>query len=803
MVPATEGLHPLLPERVWLAVTQDGAAVGEPPVVAARGGKVRFGGDGSLPGVWPLVVTADADAREVELTIRSVDHTQTVSLPVTWPDRGHLTLPARTDVIAQEGRFEVLLTGEDLPAPDLLDVVVGEGEVVGVDVVPDGIQITLEPLDSPAARVFSIGVRDLRTPDLPAWGEVRVRARPRVPLEAEPGATVTLAVGERSYGPFVADENGRISARVDQFPGENAVTARLVDDLGNEAVTTLPLADPQVPALVAMAGDRGSVERAPRVVWVRAVHPAGRTWTGEAPTCRSPAVGALDVVAVVPGLYAVPLDGRVRAGAADIRVECRLEDAATSVRVGRRSGLPAHVLLQVWPTELSTDLPVAEVRVALEDAQGSRLDPDGVEVQAVHGRIQRVELRGEVLTAEYDGTRAVEPGTDTLVARYRHPVSEDPPVSLGLRWTDTPVAGELRLEATARDAMGRPVRGAGVSVSLGEEAVEGTTDDAGVALLRVPVPAGNGPLRIVASSGRALLRALAVRGTLGAFTVDSRGSVEPLESSRVLSLSPGRVSGISVAFDPPILRTGRNSMAYVTVALEDRAGRPVLDESVALDVTEGRVGPLVARPDGTLVAEYRPDEGDRAREVVLTASTDTLKSSARLELEPRLGRVMVGPTVGWTTNLGLVSSPRVGFVADIRTGLLGETVLVRGAFGGYGVSGRASTGIGDDVELVGSVLPAQVALLLRQDRAGVGFWGGAGGMVAIHALQARFGGALVAEGTRALSGGTVLGGMGYRLGVADVVGELEWSFIPGPGGDLAFTGNLGGLTASAGFRLVY
>lgn len=801
-MPAAERLHPLLPERVWVMVTDEGEPVLAPPVVEAQGGRVRFGGGATLPGVWPLLVTS-LTASDVQLTVRAGAEEETVTLPVEWPARTPLEVPARTDAVAQGGPLEVLVTGDDLPPVELLQVTLGEGRVLRRTRTEAGILLTIELHDRPTARVVSIGVLDPRASARPAWGEIRVRARPRIPLEADPGARVTLRVGERAYGPFVVGDDGRVEVRIDQYPGETSVLVELEDDIGNATTSTLPLNDAAAPSLLAMAGTRVSPSRPPRVVWLRAVHPAGRAWRGEAPSCRSPAVGTLEVVSVAPGLFAVAVDGSTRDVRADIRLECRLQEAATTLPIGPRPDIATSVLLQVWPTELSTDLPVAEVRVALEDAAGQRLDPANVHLHALHGTLRAPQVRQDVLAAEYDGTEAVEPGVDTITATYRNPVVEGRASSMSLAFQPLPSLGRLRVRARPLDLLARPLRDVEVEVEVGETRASATTDRDGLALVDLPLAPDRGALIVSARSGEAFVRAVSPAASLSPFEVDSRFDPTPLEASRTLTLSPGRVAGLSVAFDPPVLRTGRNSIAYVTVGVEDRSGRPITDQPVRVTVSEGSVGPLIPRPDGTLVAEYQPTGSDRARIVTVTASTDTMKSSGRIALEPRLGRVMVGPSVGWTTNLGRVSAPRVGVVADVRTRLLAETVVVRAAFGGYGVTGTAATGIGEDARLDGSVLPATLGVLLRQDRGGLSFWGGGGGTLAFHPVTARFGDVIVADGTSVLGGGTIVGGIGYRLGVGDLVAELEWAFLPGTGGELAFTGNLGGLTPSAGFRLVY
>jgi hypothetical protein len=802
VVPASPGLHPLLPERVWVGVFEDGQPIRTPPVVTARGARVRFGTTPAAPGVWPLIVTPDAEARQIALTVASAGDTHTATLDVRWPAPGGLVLPVRLEAVAQAGPVAVPIRSDDPPDPEHLQVTASEGEVVAVERTDEGVVATLALDDSPLARIVSVAVRDTRKRDRPTWTTVRVRARPRVPVEAPPASQVRLHVGGRSYGPFTVGASGRVDARIDQYPGEGRVDVSLIDDVGNEASSTLPLATTDRPTLHVVPGARVTPEHAPRQVWVHATQATGRVWTGAPPVCRSPASGALPVVAVVPGLYAVPIDGRMRARAIDKRVECRLEETSASIRVGPVPGVPTQVLLQVWPTELSTDLPVAEVRVAVEDTRGLRLPVGDVVLEADLGQINRVERAPDRLLAEYDGEPAVGAGEDRIRARYVPPVASAPVTGLAMAWRLLG-PGRLRVDVETRDRRGRRVRDAAVAVSAGDLPVDGRTGPDGRVSLEVPFPDGSGPVVLVARSEAAALRTLVSRTATETYRVDSRGELPPIEAEQTVQLSPGRVSGISVAFEPPVLRTVRGSVALVIVTLEDRSGRPVLDMEVDLDVTEGEVGPLIPRPDGTLVAEFTPGPSDRAREVTVTARTEALRTTGRLELEPRLGRLLIGPTVGGLSNLGLINTVYGGVDADIRTGLLGETVLVRAGIAGHGVTGSAATGLGPDLVLRGTVVPVTLGLLIRQDRGGVGFWGGAVGAVAWHQVTARFGTDAPVTGTTAITGAGLLGGVGYRLGLGDLVTELRWTYLPGPGGQVGFTGNLGGLSAGVGYRFVY
>jgi hypothetical protein len=815
VVAEDDELRPGLPGTVWVATLDDMG--GRPPAVEASGGSVRFGLDGASDGVWPLIVTPSLDSDFVELAITAPgERSARIALDVGWPDPGELEVPARVEAVVQSDQpIRIPIRGARMPPAELLDVVVGEGVVRAVEEVEGGLEVVVEAGDSPFPRLIPFGVRDARTDDRPSWGTIRLRARPRIPLEAEPGATLELVVGGRRYGPFQADEAGRIVARVDQYPGETSADAVLIDDLGNQTASTIPLATNTVASLVAMPGARSGVLGRPRVVYLRAVAADGRAWRGVPPSCRSPARGALEVARVNAGLFAVPiegrLDGRVDRDAdapVDVRLECRLgSEAAASIRLGPPPGVASRLLLQVWPTEMSTDLPLAEVRAAVEDTRGQRLDPGELTMVAEHGElvgIQKTEAGG--LEAEYRGEQAVDVGRDRIVVRYTPEPTEGPVVHLDLGWDRTGPGFAVR--GRALDARGAPVEGVEVAFRVRPDRLEpdafgpttqrATTDASGWAEIQLEF-GPPGPLVLEGRVDGASARALVMPGTRGPI---SRSNAR-LEVDRVVTLSPGRVAGISVNVDPPILRTGRGAVAWVSVQLEDRAGNAVTEEGIELEVSEGEVGALLAQPDGTWLAEYIPVENDRAREVTITARTDALRSTARLTLEPRLGRFALGPNVGWISNFGSISSPTLGFDVDWRTRLLAETVLLRASVTGYGVTESAETGFGDDVELQGTVLPFSLAVLLRQDRGGWSFWGGAGGILGMHTLTSRFGDQIVSRGNRAISGGTVMGGAGYRLGVGDLVVEARYAIIPGPGGELGFTGNIGGLAAGLGFRLVY
>jgi hypothetical protein len=326
-------------------------------------------------------------------------------------------------------------------------------------------------------------------------------------------------------------------------------------------------------------------------------------------------------------------------------------------------------------------------------------------------------------------------------------------------------------------------------------------------VLTLPPPARGAPRRPLVVSARTsarpglLVQALALPGE-GAHS--GPGSAD-LEVSQALTIRPGRVSGISISVEPDILRAGPGAVAWVFVELEDSAGRPVSDEPVELFATEGSLGELRPRPDGTLVAEYTPVAEDGSREIEITASTVSVRSSTRLLLEPRVVRLSVGPWAGGHTNFGSIVAPAGGLDVDmrIRSRLVGEAMILRWSGSVSGFRSEAVTDVGPPAELRSVLVPVGVGVLFRQDLGPWAVWAGAGAMLAVHSLQVRFGDRLASQGMGLLIGQQLMVGGAHRAPLGEFVLTLQGSRIPAGDEDVGYRGNLGGLQGGLGWRVVY
>lgn len=786
-----------------------GRARAEPPTLQISGA-THQGPRSVRPGVWRWTVVPSPGHEAVSVEASGLSR----RFPIAEPPPSSLQLPEHVDGLTTAPFVPVPLAGMDLASVGALDVALPEGASV-VDVLEgdDGVVLHVDPGEGRYPRIVPVGLRDRRRDEQPAWVLLRLSARPKLPIEAEPGASLTLSVGGRRYGPFSADARGQIEARFDQLPGEVVAHATILDDLGNETQADLPLVTAAHPTLLALADGEVRPDRPPPMIHLFAapVSARGASRGLGAPACRTP-TSDLPVLELAPRRWVVPLPAQERLS--DLRVVCALsEHSEASIRVPVAQQIPDRLSLTVQPEDLRTDFPVAELRVTLEDVRGERLPTTGISIEARHGEIHLDRPEGDVLRGEYHGDRAIPRGQDRIEATYTAPPGEGAVHELLLSWGPTPreTTEPLTLRARALDRRRRPLSGVALTLGLGDQGAQGTTGADGWVEVALQPPSGPDPLVVSASvpapcgagcPPRLQLRRLRIPGD------GARGGPGSPDLHRVrpLTIRPGRIAGLSVSVDPPILRAAPGAIAYITVRLEDRAGQPITDEDVVLEVSEGEVSSLQPRPDGTLVAEYTPEPGERRREIALTASTESMRSSTRLVLEPRIVRFALGPWAGVQTNFGRLHSLVGGLDLDMRTRtrFFGESMMLRLAIQGTAFRSVSATGVGPEIELRSTVVPATAALLFRDDRGPWSIWGGGGATFALHRQQTWFGTVPIETGQTLLTGPALLTGLGRRALGGEVVLSLRGHWLPATSSsEIGYTGNLGGVGVGLGYRLVY
>jgi len=794
-------LYPGVTNRIFVAaVTADGDLPSRPPRVTASEGAVEF--DEAIgPGVFAYRCDVPIQSRAVEFSIgvfggRYVERLETFRAP-----ESALRVPERVEGVARTGEVVFVVQGEDLPPAEALQLSTSEGRVAGVSRVEDGIEVRILPDESRYPRHLTVGLRDPTRIEKPAWVSVRLRARLKLDYVTEPGASAEFRVGERTYGPFEADSDGRISAWIDQYPGESVAQAIFSDDLGNETVKNIPLATKSEATIVALPTGELVVGQHPPEVYLRASSGDGGAWNRTPPTCRTPAFD-LQTLALERGTWVVPLPEVEADDPQDLRIECNIGiNASTALRVPVAQGIPQTIRLRVWPTELRADFPEAEIHVMVEDALGERVDVTGLRVEAVRGEVTMEETAGLSARGEYAGGDAVDAGLDSVRVTYDAPPSDSYVSSVMLGWDDIPMAGRVTLHARALDAHARPVEGVEVELDAGAASETGISGPDGWVSVDVVVPMRRGPVRLAAAARDHRDSVLVLKGQEAS---ELQPGAPDLRADQVIKLSPGRVAGISVSVDPVNLRAGPGAVAYVRVRLEDRAGKAVVDEPVVLVASSGTVGPLRPKADGTFIAEYQPEAGETSAQVMLTAETESLHSTTTLNVQPRLVRLSLAAYGGGLSNFAAVSAPLVGLDADfrVRHKLLGERLMMRVGGARYAFE-RSYRLDGERWTVSSAVYPVHLSLLYRADRGPAAGWFGGGAAVAFLDMQAQTGGSVVLDGLLLTGGPVVITGVGHRFLGGEVFLTVRAHWLRGVGSDVGFSGNIGGLAAGAGYRILF
>lgn len=756
-----------------------GALVGAPEPDGTGGARVRWLAPPE-PGPARLEITEPGRA--------------TIALPLAVRPR-----PAASLVAADDGGsapvgapVDVLFRGDDVPLPTEVEIVTSEGRVANVEAVPGGLRVRVAPGPERAARVLAVGLLDQRRPgQLPSWATVRLRSRQQGQVTAEPGSRLSIKVGSRNYGPFVADATGTAAVSFDAYPGESSYELLVADDLGNSQRLQNPIPHVSRPVLLAMPRRGG--------LFAGAWDARGSAWGGTPPSCRAGAAANL-AVPVSRGTFAWSLPAAP--GMSDVAAACTLGDTVATLRVPLQAPVPTAIALRLYPEELSSDFPLAELQATLVDAHGDRQAPEALRVEAARGTLV-ARVLGDSVRAEYDGRAAAAAGGDEIVARWDRPPGRGLPHRVALCGDN---AGHLA--ARVLDAADRPLPGVSLAVSsVGPEGLVAPlglaplSDARGYATGRVPAAETT---RVRVTAGAAEAEALVGPGARG---TDCLAAASPSASDLVARVSvairSGRVRQLFLEADPTTLPLEQGARATLRVRMFDAAGAVVTDEPVVVEASEGTVSAPSERSDGTVVATFTPAAGSSARTVQLTASAGGTTVATSLELVPRPVRGSVAASVGYLSNLGGLGGPLAGLAVEHRLPFPG--LAARGAFALYGMDTLVDDeATATSVPVSFTFFPVELGVVLAQRDRKLALAAGISAVLVPYALDADFGDGGTVGGTGlAPPGARLHGAAGYRLGQAEVFAEVGYLLFTLPAGAVTLSGNAGGLSGAAGYRVLY
>lgn len=795
---------------LWAALSVGGRpAEGPAPVVEAGAGTILEGAVPVSPGVWELRYLAPDSGEADRLTVL-VGASITEEVLSLRPRRAPtlLTAPSVIGQVGQPTPLVFLVSGPDLPPPESLQVSASEGKVLGVDREGDALAVRWQPDGERFPRAVPLGFRDSRRAGAPpAWTVAMLRARPRVPVQTEPGAAVTLRVGGRSYGPFVAGADGVALANIEVRPGEQVADLLVEDRSGNSNRSTLSLTTAPEATLVAMVDGIAVAGGDPPRIELFAVAADGRPWAGGPPRCET-SLGDVPVASPTgPGTWRLPLLSLPEDVLFDLRVECALEDKArVAVRIPVEAGGPARLLLRTWPESVSADQPVAQVQAFLENRLGERVSASGLRLNAELGTIESEDSTSATsLRATWRGTpEAVAAGGDTLHAQWEPARGTGAAAALYLSASPSG-DGALSLAARLENALGQPLAGRPVSLCLDARCADLSTDDRGWARAPRLTPESAAPYLLEARAGALLRREVLFLGA----TLGPDPDAPTLAANLALPIVAGRVREVFLSTEPRTLSGAPGETALVEVRLVDSSGRAITDEALKLEASAGTLSPTRVRPDGTVEATWTPPADPSPGTVRITATGGapgaSFTTSTELELSPREVRHMPGAHAGVLIGAHGLLSPWIELGYEER--LLGGNLplfarFTVGTFGARVEDTDEETDAGLRMDL--RAFPVSLGVISRAARGRYAGWLGGALVVAPYQLDARFDGVLAVHGPGlAPPGASLTVGASRRFRDTELVFQLSYLFLTMNADEIGWTGALGGVVGTVGTRLLY
>ena len=333
----------------------------------------------------------------------------TATATATAPDAPHpiprpsvtLTLADPSPVIGVTGETELRIEVTDapetpMPMPRVLSSV---GQVE--DLVREGPAKFTGRYILPAGRYPqpAIIVAEFANLAWPIRGmtTVRLRAAATPSLRTDPGAHVTLRVGDRNFGPQTAPADGLVHIPVVVSPGVEFATARSVNQHGKATEQILDLHVPYSQRVLFVAPDV-LVAGAVAEVAVYAVEPSGRPANGSSLVLRATDAKVQPLGSRFPGeaLFLVKAPSILKEKS--LRMEAQLKGQNTT-RVATRITLApapaAGLTLEPEASHLGRN-PDASLRVFLgaEDTFGNPVDAGRADV-LVDGKVAHVKASAE------------------------------------------------------------------------------------------------------------------------------------------------------------------------------------------------------------------------------------------------------------------------------------------------------------------------------------------------------------------------------------------------------------------------
>jgi hypothetical protein len=249
-----------------------------------------------------------------------------------------------------------------------------------------------EPIPQVAVLAFELasGPQLLR-----GWARVPLDGSTVFPFHTSGGASVTMRVAGRTFGPVVADKQGHVEIPIVVPPGTRTAEARAVDRTGESRDTQVDLHPPPFPRVLLLAPDAVEVGSLSEVVVLGVDERGGPQPAGELTLAAS--AGLAHPLGGEPGAARFLFEAPTRAGAPTVALTAAAAGAAPSrvqVSIGLRPGSPEQIQIDAASDRLIVgERRPVPITVSARDRYGNRTPLDGLSV-TVDGQPQPVQSSG-------------------------------------------------------------------------------------------------------------------------------------------------------------------------------------------------------------------------------------------------------------------------------------------------------------------------------------------------------------------------------------------------------------------------
>ncbi len=334
------------------------------------------------------------------------------------------------------------------------------------------------------------------------WLVLPLIATADLKIETKPRATVTVTIGEKTFGPAVADARGNVKIQAQVPPGFAAATVVAVDRAGNRTTQPLDLLTRPYPRAVAVLDVAAATPDQPAPLEIFAVEPDGRPLDKGQSLHLTPKLGACDVPnAGTQGVFAATYRSPALVADGRDRISITVDGtvASTEVEVKLAPGVPARLVLTFSPPGYiaGSGLP-SRLRIDSVDAHGNFVGLEKPQLTSDFGQLEATP-DGLVLRVPDDfGARAtatVRATAGSLRGEGALNLLAAAPAKAGLRFPSRVAAGTTGAGTlTLADAFGNPVRGAAIVARLtGGRTATARETEPGSYALELVTEAGDAP----------------------------------------------------------------------------------------------------------------------------------------------------------------------------------------------------------------------------------------------------------------------------------------------------------------------